>query len=319
MGHTLCIGLVAYTQSELRTLKNLVEVSGYIVGESWLYEDLPSSNESSVDSWIVNVDSEIQLDDAVEEQFDAWLADAVAPIIFCDGQIPLASDNHYRAWARRLRSKLVELAGTISLEATADGAAQEVWVLAASTGGPASVKQFISELPPKLDVGFIYVQHIEKGFDSTLVQMLGKYPNYPAKIIEHGDLIRPNEIAIVPPEFTTELIANKTFVVGESPWIAPYSPSADSILADVAHCYRENCGMIVFSGMGDDGAAGSRMVHKVGGKIWAQTPTSCTSSSMPEACIAAGYVEFKGNPFALAQQLMMVQQNKRYSEMRNKS
>ncbi|GAB1265853.1 hypothetical protein NBRC116493_00760 [Aurantivibrio infirmus] len=337
---TLCIGLLAYTQLQHRTLRFLIEEFGYQVGTCLLISDLKNQlsnsansgalveqktqadklsqtkneeNSPRIDAWVIDVDTNAEIDDHDSDHLDAWLDTLDAPVLFCDGEIPVAHEEAYRAWSRRLMDKLKQLSGTINLEQSRDGIAQRVWVLAASTGGPAVVKQFLSELPPRLDIGFVYVQHIDKGFDGTLAQVMSKHTNYPAHIVEHGDVIRANHVAIVPADKNTEIAANGTFVVGEEGWATRYNPSVDSIVADVAHCYGERAGVIIFTGMGDDGAASCRMMSRKGGKVWVQTPSSCTSDSMPESALATGSVEFKGSPYSLAQQLVKEIQNIRYS------
>lgn len=46
--------------------------------------------------------------------------------------------------------------------------AHQVWLLAASLGGPEAVKAFMDALPGGLPVGFVYAQHIEASFESAL-------------------------------------------------------------------------------------------------------------------------------------------------------
>ena len=325
-GHILRIGLLVATNVQHRTLKALIEECGHRAEVSLLMAQLKgrlqatnSGNtehqegyngyEYNVDAWVVDAEA-IDLDD--DDSIDVWLDGFSVPVIYCDEGIPSADLGNYRAWARRLKEKLLQLSGTINLQHAADGCAKQVWVLAASTGGPNAVKQFLGELPPKLDVGFIYVQHIDKAFNDTLAEVMSRHTNYPATIIRHGDVIRPNSVAIVSPEHTTHLLPNGTFSVGDEKWLGQYTPSIDSIIADVAHSYGDRGGVIVFTGMGDDGAASCRMMHRKGGKVWAQTPSSCISDSMPVAVIATDCVDFKGAPYALAQHLVRDRQNARF-------
>lgn len=320
----LRIGLIAYTRLQLRTLRTLLEESGHCVGNCLLTSDLEAPRDQTLDpalvtdAWIVVVDtdagdassgspvSDQDAEPQLQDWFDGdhWLDQRNAAVIFCDGDVPPVHDKNYSAWSRRLKEKLNQLTGAINLAHAEQGSAQQVWVLAASTGGPAAVKQFLAELPPKLDVGFIYVQHIDTGFKDTLAQVISRGSHYPAHVIEHGGVVRANEVGIVSPDHATELLANGTFIVNQRPWSAAYRPSADYIVASVAHGYGARSGVIVFTGMGDDAAAGSRMMRQKGGKVWVQTPGSCTSDSMPIATLATGCVDFKGNPFALAQRFV---------------
>jgi chemosensory pili system protein ChpB (putative protein-glutamate methylesterase) len=320
---SLRIGLLAHTQLQQRILRVLVEESGHqpvrcpLIAELAEQPDLEViTRAGELDAWLVIIDSG-DLPAGADDQASAgekhllhwleqehWLDQRSAAVIFCDGPIPGAHDVQYRAWSRRLKEKLHHLTGAINLTKTEQGSARQVWVLAASTGGPSAVKQFLGALPPDLGVGFVYVQHIDTGFKDTLAQVMSRAGHYPARVVEHGSVIRPNEMAIVSPDRATELLANGTFVVNDRPWAAPYSPSADYIVANVAHCFGRRSGVIVFTGMGDDGASGSRLMRQKGGQVWVQSPATCTSDSMPLSTLAMGCVEFEGDPPALAAQLV---------------
>jgi chemosensory pili system protein ChpB (putative protein-glutamate methylesterase) len=325
VSHPLRIGLLAHTQLQQRSLRVLVEESGHhavtcpLITELAEQADLERvSRAREVDAWLVVVDADgdsTGKDNAHNAtdgeqnllqwlEHEHWLDQRSAPVIFCDGPVSGTHDQQHQAWARRVREKLHHLTGAINLANSEQGSAKHVWVLAASTGGPAAVKQFLGALPPGLDVGFIYVQHIDTGFKDTLAQVMSRAGSYSARVVEHGSVIRPNEVAIVSPDHATELLANGTFVVNDRAWAAPYRPSADYIIANVAHCYGRRSGVIVFTGMGDDGAMGSRLMRQKGGQVWVQSPSTCTSDSMPNSTLAMGCVEFEGNPVVLAGQLV---------------
>lgn len=320
-GQTLRIGLLAHTLPQQRSLRSLVEECGLELGSCLLISELETELgktagdvADAVDAWVLAIDEQ-QVGESGQEQghgeqsLHRWLEEQRAPVIFCDGAVPTVHQTQYLAWARRLKEKLNHLNGAINLAQAETGSARQVWVLAASTGGPSAVKQFLAELPPNLGIGFIYVQHIDTGFKDTLAQVISYNSRYPAHVAEHGSVVRPDEVAVVSPDYATELLANGTFVVHRRPWSAPYSPSVDYIVANVAHSYGDRSGVIVFSGMGDDGAASSRLMRQKGGRIWVQTPDSCTSDSMPSSVLAAGCVEFQGKPHDLARELVQLTQS----------
>lgn len=311
-GQSLSIGLLAHSASQQRTLRTLVEESGHQVGAALLISELEAEPDDCLretpDAWVLAMDSDPGEGDSEAGDGDGrlhgWLEAQGAPVILCDGNVPTAHQQQYSAWARRLKEKINHLAGAINLARAETGSARQVWVLAASTGGPAAVKQFLAELPPALGIGFIYVQHIDTGFKDTLAQVMSRNSHYPAHVAEHGSVVRPNEVAVVSPDYATELLPNGTFLVHPRPWSAPFTPSVDYIVANVAHSYGARSGVIVFSGMGNDGAASSRLMRQKGGRVWVQDPATCTSDSMPLAALAAGCVDFEASPQLLARQLV---------------
>lgn len=314
----LQIGVSVCDKMQLHLLQKLVEECGHSLTARMVQADLksaeksPASVEGKVDAWIV-----LTRDDTSEvgDELDAlntWLDELTVPAIICESiSHPLGSEE-YVAWSQRLKKKLNHLEGTINLEREEERPAHQIWVLGASTGGPAVVKEFLSYLPPNLDVGFVYVQHINRGFDVTLAQTISKHSHYRAYLAKNGDIVRANQVAVVSPEHATEILDNGTLEVREHDWQAPYSPSVDCVVASVAYAYPNRCGVIVFTGMGDDGAASARIMHQKGGQVWVQTPGSCTSDSMPQSVLKQGCVDFKGTPYALAQRLVQTVQQSKY-------
>ena len=53
--------------------------------------------------------------------------------------------------------------------------------------------------------------------------------------------------------------------------------------------------MIVFSGMGDDGVVGSRLIREKGGSVLVQSPSDCTVPALSEAVIKDGVFDTSGN------------------------
>jgi chemosensory pili system protein ChpB (putative protein-glutamate methylesterase) len=83
-----------------------------------------------------------------------------------------------------------------------------------------------------------------------------------------------------------------------------YLPSINALMEEVAARFGPNSGAIVFSGMGDDGAAGSLAIMQAGGTVWVQDPASCAIDSMPNAVRAVGASSGSGSPERLAQSIV---------------
>lgn len=305
----LSIAVLVRDRLQQRQLRSVIEACGHRASTAFLLDAVCASPalqqdaaSQTVDAWILIADSSGEPEsDWLEAD---WLAALQGIIIYADDP-PLQMDGAaYHNWVRRLDLKLRELAGTINLAQEGHRPAREVWLLAASTGGPAAVRQFIRALPSGLDVGFVYAQHIDPGYEGNLLKVFGQSEDYPAYPVEHGGIVRANGLAIVSPQRATELLPNGTFIVNDQVWPGPYGPSIDSMLASLARSYGPRSGVIVFSGMGDDGALGCRLMRKGGGKVWVQTPESCTVDSMPRAALATGCVDSEGTPLGLACQLV---------------
>ncbi len=261
----------------------------------------PSEKDNSViDAWIIDVAAEhCEESPLIEHIFSQYHA----PVILSDsGDFAKGSEEH-QAWLRRTRQRLERLSGDINLQQTEP--ANELWVLAASTGGPAAVKRFLAELPSDMGIAFLYVQHIDPNQTNTLNRMMSSASHYEAMTASQGAVLERNSLVLVTAKDRVEILSNGTIAVSEGQsWNGDYAPSIDQIAANVALIYRERCGLIIFTGMGDDGAASCRLIHLQGGKVWAQAPEDCTSDSMPRSAIATGCVSLTGTPEAMAKALV---------------
>jgi chemosensory pili system protein ChpB (putative protein-glutamate methylesterase) len=290
-------------------LGNMVVRAGHQIGFAYVLKinaELPSIAQK-VDAWVVDVsepdDGEQDRDQqaAMIKLLDDLLEQRQVPVIVNDATELTQGSPEYYDWVRRMLQRLERLSGDINLQA--GGGASEVWVLAASTGGPAAVKDFLKQLPPDLNVAFVYVQHIDSGQAETLVKMMSSAGRYPVSIAKQGSVLSDNTITLVTADCSVNIHDNGTLVVSKNPWGGCYSPSIDQVAANVARVYRQRSGIIIFSGMGDDGTASSRLIKQQGGKVWVQSPQQCTIASMPEAAIAAGTVSYMGTPPELADAL----------------
>lgn len=317
----LSIGILVDSSRKQQYLGNMVVQAGHKIGLAYLLGSsaaLPGLAQK-VDAWVVDISESDDSDEDSEQKvallefIDGLLEQTAIPIIVNDAGELTQNSADYNNWVRRMLQRLERLSGDINLQA--QSGASEVWVLAASTGGPAAVKDFLKQLPPELNIAFIYVQHIDKGQAETLVKMMSSAGRYAVSIARQGSVLSDNTITLVTADRSVNIHDNGTLVVGKNPWGGCYSPSIDQVTANVARVYRQHSGIIIFSGMGDDGAASCRLIKQQGGKVWVQAPGQSAIASMPEAAIATGTVSFSGTPLELADalaRLKSTRQVKRY-------
>ena len=70
-----------------------------------------------------------------------------------------------------------------------------------------------------------------------------------------------------------------------------YVPSADRLLASAAAAYGSRLVSVVLTGMGDDGALGTRAARAAGGLTIAEAEESCVVFGMPREAIRTGSVQ----------------------------
>ena len=302
----LGIGIVSENLVQQHYLHHIVQECEYKVVVCYQLENVLSdprllkNQPDGIDAWLVDVDTANLADTTNASDFEEWLYNIELPVIFSEGQDHNAADSAFFSWSRQLKTKLRRLAGQLRLQCDSRKGAEIVWVLAASAGGPEAVKRFLSALPEKIGIGFIYVQHIDVHQSRLLADVISRDNSYVSYIPEHGDLVRVDSVAVVSSD-VMEIQQNGTIVIYDNQaWPGSYSPSIDQVTANVGDIYGSLSGAIFFTGMGDDGAIGSRLMAVRGGNIWTQLPETCSSPSMPKTIEATGCVTVQGTPEQLA-------------------
>jgi chemosensory pili system protein ChpB (putative protein-glutamate methylesterase) len=176
----------------------------------------------------------------------------------------------------------------------------KVWLLGASAGGLQAVRQFLSQITPRDDVAFVYAQHIAAQQMATLLKMIETHTGWPARVPSTGQLIKPGTVTVISPEFETRISKQGWVLRFASPWQGQYAPSIDQLANRLALLYRRDCGAIIFTGMGDDGARGCQAIKQYAGQVWIQEPSDCMVPAMPQAVTRRCKADFIGTVEELA-------------------
>ena len=180
------------------------------------------------------------------------------------------------------------------------------WVIGASLGGPAAVKQFIECIPKDINASFIVAQHIDENFLPVLKEILTESSHLDVSIAQGVSELKAGKLYIAPLKGKIVFLKEGSILVDHSQkWSGPYSPCINDVVESTGVAYGPMSGAIIFSGMGDDGLLGARKMRKNGGLVWAQSPDTCADSSMPSSVIDNGEVDYVGTPEELAQNLVL--------------
>ena len=303
------VGLVTDSDLNRHVLQSLLQEAGYVVAvsvDSTQLVDFVEAGEPDFDAWLVD------LSDGESQQILDLLEYSVLPLLVND-EIPSSRDtSEYASWQRRLLEKLEVVAvakpvndvGAAVFNRSISAWARKVWVLAASLGGPEAVKCFLDNLPADLPLAMVYGQHIEANFNDVLVSAVGSNPHYTMQLMRGEQILMPGNIVVVPADRQLRFLSRGRVVETRKLWQGQYQPALDQVIAELAKVYRENLGVIIFSGTCNDGEIGCRVAKAYGSTVWAQSPASCISSAMPDAAIATGCVSRQGTPEQLAQALV---------------
>lgn len=322
------IGVIADTSLQRHVLQQALTANGYqvVLNNDPAHLDENDLQAIEADLWLVDL---MQTEDS--PLVDTLLERDGCPVLFGEGHAPQRNSEHYPRWERRLLSKLkrlvgdpsvavgprlealsaevqnparIELPGALAISDVKGEPARQVWLLAASLGGPESVKAFLDALPGGLPLGFVYAQHIEASFESALSQAVGRHSQWQVNQSREGDSIRCGEVVVAPISQEMRFDGDGGMRLTGRTWPEPYSPSIDQMMLNLAQHYGKHCGVIAFSGMGSDGSAAAAYLLRQGGRVWTQDADSCACSSMPDNLREGGFSSFSGTPRELAQALV---------------
>jgi len=296
------VGLVAVAANHRRCLEQLLESGGYspvVVTPARELGKQLATLDSGVEAWLLDVSAA-----DIEQLLDTINSHTSKPLLLVDDVPAGESSDGYRHWQQRLLQKLEVVA--LGNSAQPEGlAADKVWLLAASQGGPEAVCRFLKALPAALPLAMIYAQHTQLHFDQQLATTVDRAQSYPVQLIHSDQRLCAGNVYVVPVDRQIRFLAHGRTIATRRPWNGIYQPTIDQVVADLARLYRDQLGVIVFSGMCNDAQIGVRVARACGGTVWAQTPASCVSPSMPQAAIDTGCVDLQGSPEQLAAQLAL--------------
>jgi two-component system chemotaxis response regulator CheB len=166
-----------------------------------------------------------------------------------------------------------------------------VAVLAASTGGPAT----LMKLMPQFALGFpgalLVVQHMPGAFTSQFAEQLASVSQLPVKQAENGEILRAGHVYVCPGDSHLRIVPPGRVVLDSGPRIAGYRPSIDVALESVAALTGRNAAVAILTGMGNDGARGVLAIQENGGLVLAQDESTSVIFGMPAEAIKTGAVE----------------------------
>ena len=267
-----------------------------------LDDDVAASSAGKADFGIEKISAE----EFLAPETDAPPADAQAaaePSAFTLELVPMeeavAPSQHNPDYFHE--NRLDEIKASKSLKVGTGTGIGRVLVLGASIGGPEAVRDYLAALPAGFPALFVVAQHMGEEFLELMSAQLRKAIKLTVRNPTHGERVAHGEVLVVPTTHRLQVDAEGVVTLAHLQEKAPYAPSIDQVLRDVADAFGASAGAIIFSGMAHDAIEGSQYLHGKGGRIWAQDPDTCVISSMIDGARAAGVVEFVGSPQQLAE------------------
>jgi two-component system chemotaxis response regulator CheB len=156
-------------------------------------------------------------------------------------------------------------------------------LIATSTGGPKALAALMPNLPARLGVGTLIVQHMPPGFTKSLAARLDNASQLNVREADGGETLDPTVALLAPGGKHMRVATGGRVSLTEEPEIGALRPRADLMIADAAKVYGERTLLVVMTGMGTDGLVGAEEVKRRGGRILVEAQSTCTVYGMPRA------------------------------------
>ena len=163
-------------------------------------------------------------------------------------------------------------------------------VIAASTGGPATLMRMMPRFPKDFPGAVVLVQHMPATFTSQLSVQLAEVARIRVKEAEANEVLSPGTFYVCPGSHHLRISLTGRFKLDDGPRISGYRPCADVTLESAAAYAGANLVAVILTGMGSDGAHGVQAVKAGQGWVLAQDEASSVIFGMPAEAIRTGVV-----------------------------
>jgi two-component system chemotaxis response regulator CheB len=166
--------------------------------------------------------------------------------------------------------------------------------IGASTGGPPAIQQLLTTWTDAPGLCVLIAQHMPAPFTRAFAERLDRLGGLSVAEAHEGAPVRPGRVWVAPGGRHLEVErgrrgALQLRLVSSGPG-ERHVPSVDRLFSSMAAALGSRALGLVLTGMGQDGARGTRALAQVGAEVWAESEDSAVVHGMPAEAIATGGV-----------------------------
>lgn len=167
----------------------------------------------------------------------------------------------------------------------------EAVIIGASTGGPKALQKVLPKISGDIGVPVFVVQHMPVGFTKTFAERLDKMCQLRVVEASNNMTICKNTIYIAKGGYHMKVYDKETIKLTDDPPIWGVRPAVDKLFESAVNIYGGKLVSAVLTGMGRDGADGTRLVKDAGGITISEDEATCTIYGMPKVTFETGKVD----------------------------
>jgi len=173
-----------------------------------------------------------------------------------------------------------------------------------SAGGLQAYIRLLEQLPAKMGVAIVIVNHIRK-VATMLPQILPLHTKMPVILITEKLDIKPNQIFIIPENRDLHILDGEFRL---KPISKPHGwPDVITIfMQSLTEHWNGKLIAVIVSGYDGDGAAALCGIKEVDGITIAQKPETAEHPDMPESAIASGCIDFILSPEDIGKKIIQI-------------
>jgi two-component system CheB/CheR fusion protein len=161
--------------------------------------------------------------------------------------------------------------------------------IGASAGGIEAFKLFLTTIPEKSGMAYVFVMHLSPVHDSYLPEILQKFTKIPVRLIADNVHLEVDHIYIIPPD---KMLTTEDSVLKLQPIKNRKIKTIDLFFTSLGIVHQSFAVGVVLSGALDDGTVGLQVIKSYGGVTFAQEEATAAFDSMPRSAIKSGAVDF---------------------------
>lgn len=164
-------------------------------------------------------------------------------------------------------------------------------VIGASTGGPKALYKVITKFPQNMGVPIFVVQHMPVGFTKAFAERLNDNSSIHVKEAEDNEVYENDVVYIAPGGCHMEIGNSGKITLNKEPPIWGVRPAVDKLFISASKVFGSHLVSAVLTGMGRDGANGTKIIKDNGGITLSESESTCVIYGMPKAAYETGKVD----------------------------